>query len=144
MLSTFIILAIVIICVSIVNGIDIGSITRAARNMGAVFVASALCSFPHVLQPASANDALDAATRAMLTTKEKTTTAERAFDSLPDAAKRRRALQLCKDSDARRAAGYESSFDCTNSVFEGNFKIASNVAVPSDFGVYDLNSLRNI
>ena len=65
---------------------------------------------------------LEAATRAMLETKEKETEKEREFDSLPDGAKRRFALNLCKDSSARSAAGYSGAAACTEDVFKGNFK----------------------
>jgi len=45
----------------------------------------------------------------------------RAFDSLPPAAKQRKALSLCKESDARSAGGYKSVAECNTAVLGGDF-----------------------
>lgn len=67
-------------------------------------------------------DAFDGAARAMAYKKERTVQ-DRAFDELPLAAKKRKALALCKDSTSRKAAGYYSGSECTNDVIVGNFRI---------------------
>jgi len=71
-----------------------------------------------------ANDALDGALKAMTTTKEKTLE-ERDFDSLPSAAKKRKAIEYCKDSSRRSNSDYKSASDCTSAVINGDFSIVS-------------------
>jgi len=94
---------------------------RAAAVLAGVSVAAG--SGPLSLQPVFAIDALDGALKAMTTTSEKKKD-ERTFDDLPLASKRRRALALCKDSDARKSAKYASSSVCTNDVLNDNYRIA--------------------
>ena len=72
--------------------------------------------------PAQAIPALEAATRAMTEKKEKTEEADREFNSLPEGAKKRYALALCKDSSARRAGGYDSSQVCSLLISEHAYK----------------------
>ena len=77
-------------------------------------------SFSTNILPVHAIDALDAAKDAMLVKKEKVLS-ERSVDSLPPAAKKRKALAICKDSASLKAAGYLTSAKCTSDVIDGNY-----------------------
>ena len=93
-------------------------------------VSSSVLAFGLTFSPISdtfaANDALDSAMRAMTTTKEKSIE-DRAFDELPKASKKRRAIEFCKDSVRRDNVGYKSAGDCTAAVIDGDFSIVTNV-----------------
>ncbi len=49
---------------------------------------------------------------------------ERSFDKLPEGAKKRKALEYCKDSKMRSNAGYSKEYDCVKDVMALEFKIA--------------------
>ena len=84
-------------------------------------VATAAITFTGpVIDNAYGIPALEAATRAM-TEKKVKTVVERDFDSLPEGAKKRKALSYCKDNTPRKAAGYSSASECTEAVLSGNF-----------------------
>jgi hypothetical protein len=110
------------------------NVINAVRvNMKSNFVntvVSSVLAFGLTFSPISdtfaANDALDSAMRAMTTTKEKSIE-DRAFDELPKASKKRRAIEFCKDSVRRDNVGYKSAGDCTAAVIDGDFSIVTNV-----------------
>ena len=60
----------------------------------------------------------------MLVKKEKNSEDDRSFDSLPDGAKKRRALSMCKEVDLRKGAGYNSLSACNEAVLSGNYAVA--------------------
>ena len=60
----------------------------------------------------------------MMAKKEKSLDDDRSFDSLPDGAKKRRALTMCKESDLRKGAGYNSVSACNEAVLSGNYAIS--------------------
>jgi hypothetical protein len=74
----------------------------------------------------AANDALTGAMNAMTAVKEKSVV-ERDFASLPEGAKKRRAVLSCKDSSMRDLAGFKSAADCTNAVLQGDYSVAVGV-----------------
>lgn len=74
---------------------------------------------PVSFQPSYAIDAFDAATKAMTEKKERVVSSSRDRDS--PAAIKRRAVALCKDSDALKAAGYRTSASCTADAVDGKF-----------------------
>ena len=86
---------------------------------------------PITVQPTHAIDAFESATSAMFDKKEKTTI-ERSIDQLPPAAKKRKALALCKDSAVLKAAGYLTSASCTSDAIDGNYDriLQANAGVP--------------
>jgi hypothetical protein len=49
---------------------------------------------------------------------------ERSFDKLPKGAKKRQALDMCKDKAQWKNAGYDSAYNCVQDVMAGDFKIA--------------------
>lgn len=102
--------------------------------MASIAVASSLL-FSSIDLPAHAegNAALEAATKAMLAKKEKSLEDDRNFDSLPDGAKKRRALSMCKEADLRKGAGYNSASACNEAVLSGNYAIG-----------FPINSFKNI
>ena len=63
---------------------------------------------------------------AMTAVKEKTVV-ERDFASLPDGAKKRRAVLACKEPSMRDLAGFKSAADCTNAVLQGDYSVAVGV-----------------
>ena len=67
-------------------------------------------------------DVLQAATRAM-TSEEKKDKAQRikSFDELNPSAKKRYALERCKDQGARRSARYSSVSECNSAVLSGDY-----------------------
>ena len=65
-------------------------------------------------------DAFESATKAMTETRGKQSE-DRDVSSLSPAAKKRRALLLCKESSSRKASGYDSASQCTNEVLSGNY-----------------------
>jgi hypothetical protein len=71
--------------------------------------------------PSQAIPAFEGAMNAMTATREKTVV-ERAFDDLPEATKKRKALAACKDSSARSSSGYSSASQCSNAVLQGNYE----------------------
>ena len=71
------------------------------------------------------NAALSGAVSAMMDKSDKGLVEDtRPFDQLPEAAKKRRALTYCKDTDKRKAAGYPTATACTEAVLKGNFAVA--------------------
>ena len=92
--------------------------------------------------PANAvNAAIDGAISSMLQKSERLKPDNREFDSLTDAAKRRRSLILCKQESARKSVGYNSLLECNNQVFNGNFEISTKLklVIPTE-----INSISNI
>ena len=75
---------------------------------------------PHLLPAYAANDALVAAQRAMLDTKDKELRVK-SFDEMNAAGKKRYALSECKDSSRRKSAGYTSASECTAAVLGGDY-----------------------
>lgn len=88
------------------------------KKLAQGFLAVPLVFNPVSLQPSNAIDAFDAATKAMTEKKEKVVSSSR--DRETPAAKKRRAVALCKDSDALKAAGYRTTASCTADAVEGN------------------------
>ena len=99
---------------AVFNGVRFQTVLKK----GCAFGGALFLPFADFKQPPTAHaiPALEAATRAMTEKKEKTEEVDREFNSLPEGAKKRYALGLCKDSSARKAGGYDSSQECT----EGN------------------------
>ncbi|KAJ1414475.1 hypothetical protein B484DRAFT_454801 [Ochromonadaceae sp. CCMP2298] len=96
-----------------------------ARRLGAAIAACTLTTFSPVLTPAPAlANPIEAASRAMSETRVKEEAAERPFDKLPEGAKKREALKLCKDSEKRSSAGYKNAESCGAAVMSGNYAIA--------------------
>ena len=94
-----------------------------ALKKGCAFGGALFLPFADFQPPqAQAIPAFDAATRAMTEKKEKTEEVDREFNSLPEGAKKRYALALCKDSTARRAGGYDSTQECTTQTISTNSK----------------------
>jgi len=83
-------------------------------------------SFSPILSPSPsiANDALEGAMKAMTSTKEKSIE-ERAFDELPIAARKRRAIEYCKEKERLKNSVFKSASDCTAAVIEGDFSIVT-------------------
>eukprot|EP01041_Mallomonas_annulata_P003041 gene3041-5958_t len=67
-------------------------------------------------------DAISAAINAMNTKSSEGPAVERALDDLPVAAKKRRAISLCKESRNRNAAGFSSASECNSAVLAGNYE----------------------
>ena len=105
---------------AVFNGVRFQTVLKK----GCAFGGALFLPFADFKQPPTAHaiPALEAATRAMTEKKEKTEEVDREFNSLPEGAKKRYALGLCKDSSARKAGGYDSSQECTEAVFQGNYK----------------------
>ena len=89
-----------------------------------VVIVTGTLAFGLSINQVIANDALDGALKAMTTTKEKNLE-ERDFDALPSAAKKRKAIEYCKDSSRRSNSDYKSASDCTSAVINGDFSIVS-------------------
>mmetsp|Transcript_25884 Transcript_25884/g.42673 ORF Transcript_25884/g.42673 Transcript_25884/m.42673 type:complete len:244 (-) Transcript_25884:544-1275(-) len=92
-----------------------------------------VCSPPFFgTEPAYAgNDALDGAISAMTAKTAEKPEDTRAFDALPEGAKKRRALALCKEGDERKAAGYASAAACSQDVLDGNYAVATGAGRPA-------------
>ena len=86
---------------------------------------------PIIIQPTHAIDAFESATSAMFDKKEKVAV-ERSIDQLPPAAKKRKALALCKENAVLKAAGYLTSASCTSDVIDGSYDriLQANAGVP--------------
>jgi hypothetical protein len=106
----------------------LGSWTPAsARRLLSVAAACTLTTFSPVLTPPpafAANAAIEAATKAMYEVKDKGEAADRPFEKLPAGAKKRQALQMCKDADKRQSAEYRTVEACGAAVMSGNYAIA--------------------
>lgn len=78
----------------------------------------------------------------MLSRKEKNLEDERNFDSLPEGAKKRRALNLCKDADLRKGAGYSSNAICNEAVLRENYAIT--FPISNDIFIFriELNEIK--
>lgn len=91
-----------------------------------VSIASALYN-PMLVQPPpafAANDAFSGAMSAMgaqTRRQQEASSAARSFDELSAGAKKRFALDKCKDSAARKEGGYTSAAQCTSDVLGGNY-----------------------
>jgi hypothetical protein len=97
-------------------GVRLDAFTRKCVGI----VGCATLTFASPYEDAKAIPALEAATRAMTEKKERVVE-ERDVSSLPEASKKRKALALCKESSARRAAGYSSASSCTEAVMQGKY-----------------------
>jgi hypothetical protein len=75
---------------------------------------------PLIITPTYGIPAIEAATQAMLEKKERLVQ-ERDVDKLPPAAKKRKAIALCKDSQALKSAGYLTTAKCIGDAIEGNY-----------------------
>lgn len=115
-------LIIVALTIAVVSSVFQGIRFQTLRK-GIAFAGAAVIPFMD-FQPPNANaiPALEAATRAMTDKKEKDDSKGRDFATMPDGAKKRYALTLCKDNNARSLAGYSSAATCTEAVFAGNYK----------------------
>mmetsp|Transcript_7969 Transcript_7969/g.8121 ORF Transcript_7969/g.8121 Transcript_7969/m.8121 type:complete len:216 (-) Transcript_7969:210-857(-) len=76
---------------------------------------------PAVIPDIAHADAMSAAFNAMKETSSRSEGTEKAYDDLAPAAKKRKALSLCKDSSTRDSAGYSSASECTSAVLSGNY-----------------------
>ena len=112
------------------------ALASSARAATASLLGAAALSLPLPLPAFAANDALAAATRAMTQTKEREVRV-RDFDQLPPAAKKRAALERCKDSSARRDGGFKSASECTAAVLSGDYSSIIGGRQPEPVVVFD-------
>ena len=93
---------------------------RPKHAAAAFFVASTMQGGP----ACAANDAFSGAMQAMSSQtrrQQEASSAARSFDELSAGAKKRFALERCKDSSARKEGGYKSASECTSDVLGGNY-----------------------
>ena len=104
--------------------LTLGTSLRIFKKWAAITLTSAAVlqggPVPHLLPAYAANDALVAAQRAMLDTKDKELRVK-SFDEMNAAGKKRYALSECKDSSRRKSAGYTSASECTAAVLGGDY-----------------------
>lgn len=111
-------LFITVTIISSINASSIANLQFARKCFTACSISIGVSLLP--IQVVSATDAFAGAMNAMSLQREKTVV-ERSFDNLPEGAKKRKALALCKDSSALKSAGYNSGSQCSSDVIKGNY-----------------------
>jgi len=105
--------------ITLAHGALFNSKPFLSKRLAQSFLAIPLVLNPVSFEPAYGIDAFDAAANAMTAKKERVVVNSRDRDS--PAAIKRRAVALCKDEKALKAAGYRTTASCTVDAVEGRF-----------------------